>query len=686
MSGMLVPGTWTWSEAIPIAVVALLFVYVPGLIVGLIARARVGLALALAPALTTGIIAAGGMVYGAMRVPWTPFAAILTVAVSWLLAVLGRLAVSAAIKARASHHPERPGELDLQPDDGEMVDPSTSRISGWLRSRSAQTLGTASGTAFAFAFFAWLFVRSSGSPEAFPQHPDTIFHLALPQWMLARGDISYFHSLAFTTGQEGGGYPVGFHDMTATLSLFTGAPVVVVTSALVLVTAGIAWPLGMAELARTVLGPTPQAGAVGAAVSVLFTAYPYMLVTFGVLWPNFYGQALMPGVLVATAAFLKVLQPGRTPDGVWTAGLLGALALPGLALAHFNAFVSFALFAALMTLCAAIARALQRPGGWRRWAPLTATIVLLALAAVASQKVIPAGMLLTGAPGPELLPPAAREDTFQFAPRETETLPVIGILVLIGAIVVLIKYRRRGAWLVPSTIVMMWLFYANVAIDAPWTRQITWPWYNNAVRLAGVGVLPAALLAASAIVGAGALLASWPKRRPVLAAVMSVIILAGVIVGTGGYRDTKYAWMDDLFHPRDSHSWASPQELRSLRALAQKIPQDAVIAADPWRGGTYLYVVSGRQLLWPTEKTNNNADRRLLGLELNDIASDPTVCAAAHRQGVDYVITGGRPFAWARPAQREQFDGINAITAGPGWTLVATEKPYTLYRLTSCAA
>lgn len=672
---MLAPGTWSWSDAIPIAGVALILLFVPGLLTAVLLRVRPALALAVAPALTTGIVAVGGMVFGAARVAWSPVTLAATVLSAWVLAALTRLvlrSVRPSDKADAQSRVEQTSDSVLE------------RPAPWATGRIAQTLGTLAGTTFAFWFFARLLIWTSDTPAAFPQHPDTIFHLGLPQWMVENQDISFFHVLGFTTGGEGGGYPAGFHAMTATLAMLTDVPVVVATSAFVLVSAGIAWPLGMAELARTLLGRTPQAGALGAATSVLFTAFPYMLITFGVLWPNFYGQAILPGALVCVALLLEGLRAGVSRRRALAAGGLGVLCLPGLALAHYQAFVTFAVFAALMVLVATMRRALERRGTWSRFLPLAVTVVGLALAALASRVVAPASMVATGASGPELSPAEGREDALQFAPRGTENLTWLAVLVLVGAIFTLWRYRS-ALWATLAGAAMVWLFYINVAIDSPWAREFTWPWYNNAVRLSGVGVLPAALLVSVAILGLAGILVGWSKWRDVLNPIASAALLGVLLVGTSGYWATKYDWMNDFFHPAATHWWASPDELKALRALAEDVPEDAKVAANPWNGGSYMYIVSGQPMLWPTEKTNNTPDRQLLGRELDRAGTDPRVCAAAQRLGVEWAVTGGTPFAWATTRRMEEYAGVDAIGSTRGWEAVATEGPFTLHRLVSCA-
>ena len=137
------------------------------------------------------------------------------------------------------------------------------------------------------------------------------------------------------------------------------------------------------------------------------------------------------------------------------------------------------------------------------------------------------------------------------------------------------------------------------------------------------------------------------------------------------------------FQPSDEQSWASDTELRALRSLSTSIPTDAVVAANPWTGATYLYVVSGRRLLVPTEKTNYAGDVALLSARLDEVGDDPEVCAAAQRQRVEWAITGGRP-ASDRDSAVSPFEGVDAIGDSAAWQKVRTEEPYTLYRRVAC--
>jgi hypothetical protein len=142
--------------------------------------------------------------------------------------------------------------------------------------------------------------------------------------------------------------------------------------------------------------------------------------------------------------------------------------------------------------------------------------------------------------------------------------------------------------------------------------------------------------------------------------------------------------IDRYWHPSVYRSWASAGELAALRELARHIGPDDVTAANPWNGATYLYLVSGRQLLIPSEKVRGVDERPLLADRLDEVGTDPAVCAAARREPLRFAITGGRPFS-SGGTDWKTYPGIDAVPRSPAFTRVATAGPYTLWRLTACA-
>jgi hypothetical protein len=250
---------------------------------------------------------------------------------------------------------------------------------------------------------------------------------------------------------------------------------------------------------------------------------------------------------------------------------------------------------------------------------------------------------------------------------------------------VVILVRHSGArWVSAALALLLWMFFANVAIDDATARLLTWPWYNNAVRLAAAGALPAALAASAGMLAIGALLARPFRRFRWAPLTATTAVVAVLLLVTHGYVAEHRAFLRGYYYPGTARSWASDTELIALKRLSTLIPPDAVTAANAWNGATYLYVVSGRRLLIPTEKALTEGDRKLLAARLDDVGTDPEVCAAATRQRVGYAITGGVPFLWGRQWV-PLYDGIDSVGKSEAFQQVAKEGPYTLYKLTECA-
>lgn len=647
--GILVPGTTSWWEAIPAFVMALVLLFVPGTAAALAARVRPLAAVTVGPVLSTTFLTFSGVVCGALGIRWT---------VPVLVASLVVCVVVAGGLGRLLSRRQPPDEA------GPLV-------------------ATAVGLALALGIFLVSMYPQIQTPEAIPQHPDTIFHLGAAQLMLARGDISVLHAAGFILPSGTGFYPAAFHDFTASIALLTGSSVVVASSVFVIAIAGVAWPLGCVGLALSVLGRRRSVAVAAAVASVCFTGFPYFLMGFGVLWPNLFGQALLPSVLLLVVSALGSLAPqpyAAAPRR--TSVYLLLVSLPGLALAHPNALIAFGVFAAVLLLGRLLARAWRGRAHRRVVLVNTGAAIAIVAIAMAGFSLRSSSMFHTGAPGPELTANEAFRDMVLFAPRETNELALLAVFVFAGAAVMLVRHRG-SRWLVAGLGIFLALFWVNVAVDSPTARFFTWPWYNNAVRLQSVAILPAAIAAAATFVYLGDVVARAARRPQTSLAVSSVVLVAFLGV-THGYIGPHRNILHRYFHPKPAYSWVTDQELRSLRALSQHIPPGDVVAANPWNGGTYLYVVSGRRLLVPTEKANMGHDRQLLSLHLNTVGTDPAVCAAAERSHVVWAITGGQPFSWVGNQMR-LYAGIDHVGTSPAWKRVATSAPYTLYQRVACA-
>ncbi len=669
---MLTPGSYEWSDALLPAIVAMVLLLLPGFVPLTLLGLRPTVAAAAAPALSTGIVVLAGSAAAAANRPWTAAMLVFGITVVWLVAGGAWFALRAA---RGRRRPRTdPGATPAagRPPSGVDGPP-------WATA-TALLLGTIA----AALIVGFVLTGSADSPEEFPQHPDTIFHLGVTQWMAENQDISYQHGTTFARGPVTSGYPIGLHSMAASVALFTDTPAVVAISAVVLVTAGVIWPFSMAVVARITFGGA-AAAALGAVTSVLFIAFPFMLMGFGVLWANLYGQALLPGVLAIGLAVTAGLAPNLgSTDPVLRSLLAAAVCLPGLALAHPQAVITGAVFVAVAALVAA-ARRLRAPRTtpWRRL-PMAFISSAMVLGVAASFLVVPGSMRATGAPGPEMSVHDALVDVMGFAPRVATPAYLLGLTVLVGCVAIVLWFRP-ALWILLSLTLLVTAYFLNAAVDTPTARLLTWPWYNNAIRLAAVGVLPAALTATAAILGPARLLGRHRSPGWAWEGAMAAAVVAALVIPQSAWVGRDVKWLRPYFHPGVARSWANPEELAALHALAAQLPDDVVVAADPWKGGTYMYVVGGTTMLWPTEKANSTADLRLLGLRLDQVGDDPQICRMARAQGVTHALTGGVPFLWGGSRSRRQFVGVDGVATSPAWREVAAAGPYRLFEMVACA-
>lgn len=641
-------GSTTWLEALPVVLVATVLLVVPGALGARLTGLRWPTALAVGPLLGTTTIALAGVAAATAGVSWGALPL-----VSGFLLLVG----ACAIVGRLLRSRPEVG------DDGSL----------W----SLLVGGTVSAVVVALVV-----LPVSGRPTTFPQSPDTIFHLGTIQWMLERGDVSTLHAGGFAASGAGGFYPAAFHAVAATVAQLTGSTPVVAASATSLVLAAVVWPLGLMLLARRVLGTGWWPTLAASLAAVAFSGYPFWMEGYGVLWPNLYGQALLPGAL----ALLVVVVDGPVRA---RSALVGTAALPGLAAAHPSALIAFFLLGTLAGVAGLVR------GAWRQRRRNARAAVGLAGAALGVLLVaaliwvgatwVSTAMRASNGPGPEMSVHDGLIDVAFFAPRNLLPVWGVGLAVAVGGLVLLV--RRSHVWLVLAHGGVLALYLAITLVDTPHTRWFTWPWYNNSPRLGALMVLTGAVLAAAALTGVTELVVAAIRRgrprtqpTPAIAAVVAVAFVAGTAgLGLHSHREA----LRPFFVTSGRGAWVSKSNLDALRTLGAKVPPGDVVAANPWRGGTYLYLTSDRSLLFPTEKSWTEGDRALLGRKLDEVSNDPEVCTAARRLGVTHVLAGGRSKTGSA-YQKRLYEGIDAVPDAPGFTVVGKAGDYTLYRLDAC--
>ncbi|KRF28451.1 DUF6541 family protein [Phycicoccus sp. Soil802] len=644
-----------WLQALPAVSVAAAMLLVPGLLVAVAAGLRGLTAIGLAPPLSVTTVACTAVAAGLVGVPFGVAAVVVGTVVTAGIAV----AVSKVLPGTAPSRTSCPSVV-------------------------AGLAGAAAGGMCA----ALAVVHGIGQPDVFPQTFDAVFHLSAVWQALHTHDAS---SLTMGTvaapGNSSAFYPAAWHGLVVLVAEVSGAPIVVAVSAVSVVVSALVWPLGCVLLARQVAGSRPGALFAAGVLSAAFGASPYLLLSYGTLWPNALANALLPATLACAARLLVPRDRAGQTDGFdrWRAGVFGAVALPGLALAHPNAVLSGLIYVTVMALVAL--------GHWGLSARAGAQPRLVALGGAAA--LVGAGLWLvawsplfaatrhTSWPARQSLAQAVGE-WVSAAPMRTPVPWLAAALVLVGCVVAWRRPQLR--WLVLAHAAAGGAFVLVAGSDGPVARALSGPWYDDPFRFAallGVTAVPLAALGleAGAIAGVRGVRARshrFPALRPLVATCGLAAVVATLTGGmyAGGNSHVVATW----YH---GQSLAGPAERAMLERLPQLVPSGELVAGNPWNGSPFASVLGDRAAVFPHVSGSWDPDRVLLASSLNRAEDLPEVCAAARRLDVGYVIDGSVAF-WKGDHRQAQYRGLE-VAGHPGFEPVAHGGRLTLYRVTACS-
>ncbi|WP_427008248.1 DUF6541 family protein [Pseudarthrobacter sp. H2] len=641
--------------------------FIPGAIVAWTSRVR-GMALfAMAPAITVSIVAVSALLAPVANVRWS----LLPVAVVTILV--------AAVAFAA-------GTWLLKKDAGREPRP----VNWWAGA------GHAAAVIAAAVLISRRLIGAFGRPEAFSQTFDNVFHLNAVRYIQDTGSGSSF-TVSSMTG--GGFYPSAWHDVVALLAGLTGASIPVAVNVTNLVVGSLAWPLGCMFLAHKLLGNRVVVSVAAGILAAGFGAFPILLLDFGVLYPNFLGNALLPTALgLGIQALGLAHQESRSR---WIDCLLLFAVLPGITLAHPSSTMALlALMVPPLVLVWARATAKIVRGTRRRWARLGGMVALLALGvaglAVAWKTIRP----------PEVAAFWPPVETTGQAIGEVLTASGIGrpvawaIMALSIAGLVSLLVRRTQLWAVGMYLVMAGLFVAVTSFPfGPVRTFFTGVWYNDPPRLASllpVVILPLAAvgavrcwdtwilpLAAKYPLGKNVVPARWPVGPAALTVGVVGLLLAGLLVGGTQQANVREAAISASagYRMTNDSPLISSDEMALISRLPQEVPEGATMAGNPWNGSALAYAFTGRKLLQFHLLSALPDGAEQVFTHLNAANSDPSVCPAVRRLNVDYVLDFGHREVHGGD---NGFKGLDNLEASGVATLVDSQGQAKLYKLTAC--
>lgn len=540
---------------------------------------------------------------------------------------------------------------------------------------------------------AWQLVRGIKFPEAISQTYDAIFHLNAVQFVLETENASPLAMTMVTGPDMSGFYPTLWHGFVALIVSLTGASIPLATNAAVFVTASVVWPIGMVAFTQAIVGPSRTATLLAGLFLTGFSAFPLMLVHFGVLYPNLLSTALLAYPLAVLLALLR-LGPARRalPLSTTTLWVLLLGSLGAATLAHPNSLFAF-MFIAFPALIAATIRLLRARFSALR---LIATVVGLLAFLLTAVALWQTGTTSDNGWEGDTLFREAVGDALGNATRMPGDALLLTALVLIGALLLLL--RRSNRWLLVSYAVAIAAYgLARGMPESEWRTALIGAWYNDSFRLAAllpVLAIPLAVLAATAFTAmfrvglkrfatqrSGSSGPRVTRRWRWATAALALTALAGALQGPGIYNEiSELNWRyNDIENPK----LLSFPERELLEALPGLVPEDALIIGNPWNGSSLAYALADRHVVFP-HTGGVYSETEFRAAELLRFGS-VDACESAKELGVTHVLDFGTDYVFPDTPRAEPFDGVTSVDDSHVLTEIAAEEGAALYEITGCS-
>lgn len=520
-------------------------------------------------------------------------------------------------------------------------------------------------------------VEIFGEPDHISQTFDNVYHLNAVRYILDSGRI------APTAQIIPGFYPSLWHALTATVTMLSGASLTVAVNAVSVVLGAVIWPTSIILFTRQIIGANAVASLSAGALAGGLAGFPYLMLDYGVLYPNVLSIALLPAILALLLQVANIGMGARPPALVrWLLLLCGvtvlALAHPSTLMAFFAIGVWPALAGGLQWL-----RATRRGTHSRAALPIGLTAWSLGLIAVACLLIVARptrGQAFW--PPSQSLPVALTQVVANSVAWKPINAAVTAVMIL--GIIGILWIQRRSWWLIAGwmTISVIYVVCAS-APDGLLRYALTGTWYSDLFRIAAL--LPTLVVPLSAIgIALATTVLSRIRAVPAAAtAALGITAVVGLLVvtQTGAHLEAEVTAARASYAVTPTSPLLSQDEDELLRRLPEHVPVDEVVAGSPWTGAALSYAIADRRALIPHIYQEEDADIDLLSERMVDAATDPSVCGAVERTGTRWILDFGpqEVHGGAHP-----YPGFTGLEAADGFELVDVEGAARLYRLTAC--
>ena len=691
-----------WLSLLPILLSAAALLFIPGALVGASAGLRTPLIIGLAPAISIAIISGTGVAAPILALPWGLTAVATATAVACLAALATR-------RLMAGRYPQ-------DADSGATgLRPGLRSIAVWCAAwpLSAAATGLTIG-------------RILNTPDAISQTFDAVFHLNAVEWILQTNNASSLR--LFLEAPQGSVYPLGWHTLVALAMKLCGATSIpMATNATVLAVAGLVWTSGCLTLTHVLFHGRPAALLTAAVMAGSFTVFPFVLLNWGVLYPNFLSIALLPSLLAAIRALVPTGDASPTPR---PAGLLPATALgaAGLGLTQPNTIATLLLASVILTTARLItslrAPLDERPANALRRQSLITGALAVGLVIVWLYMRPPRESAIWG---PSYATSGSVGEAVTSMPVQLPVIWVPAVLTLLGFIAALRTNGYRWLAALHATTGALYVV-ARSAQDGDLRFFMVGIWYNDASRLGGLIPVTAVPLAAlgmlaaarwgreacgacgriiqgitasraretrglpglrrvsrvlGSVWGACERLIASGRARPLVWRSSACCVIVLLLVATGplsGAMSDSVKILEQSYMLAPDSSSLTTDEYALINELPSLIEPDAVIAVDPKSGAALAYALSGADTTVKHLFHRHDADLDIIEKKLNRASADPAVCTALKDVGATYALY----FPGKTISNQKAFVGFAHLDTAPGFELVAERGQASLYRITAC--
>lgn len=669
----------TWLQTVPAVLAAAALLAVPGLIFSYSIGARRFMLAAMAPLSSTGLVGLSGIVSGIFGIRWD----------IWILAGFTFLAsgIGALLRRRLIHR------ISL-----------VERPAGGVWTSTLPILVSLAIPALLIGN--WL-VASIADPNRFSQAYDNVFHLNASAYIVQTGNASSLTlGQMISPGNAIAIYPSAWHSLCALIVELTNVNVMVAENALTLIVCAVVWPLSCIALVRATVGAKPLPILVAGVLAAGFGAFPFQLVQRGPLFPNLLSYALLPVAIVLVAGLVGVWRE-KLMD-IFTLLVLLPVGAAALFTAQPNGFTAL-LAVSLPLLLGFWLRSLlrqQRAGASRQrlvWMAATILPGAAIFALIWNALLIPFQQWQPIRSFPDAVTDVISGGLLGNAPTW-----LASVLALAGVATIIV--RRRGYWMVGAFVLLGTLYVvAASSPTGPFRHVLVGSWYEDTPRLAALVPLFTLVLAAVGVNGIVRAVAktaqtalysirglpslvSMPVPSATAQTVTGFLVLAMLLAVPFDDSPSKFLRTSSITPPV-SQQWStedgtllSADEYTLLTRLDQTVPQDAVIAVNPFNGGSLAYAMAGRKVTqYNLTGSGPGQDLAAMATSLAYAVPNSNICKQARAQNIRYILDFGPTYLGVYEASL-LYPGFVNVGSSPHVTLVDREGSAKLYELTACNA